>query len=263
MANQISIVNRALASIGTRSTVSSMTEGSNESNAASLQYAPVRQQLIQSGPWGFSKATATLSLLKAQPGTPENASAAPAAWNGANAPPPGWAYSYAYPSDCLFARKVVPNINPANGASIPIFPVQSFTLNYWDAPGARFEIATDTDANNNQITVLLTSMSQAILCYTCDIQNETIWPANFQAAMVAALAGKLALTLTGDKALAKQKYDEANAIILEARRIDDNEGPTVVDHVPDWIATGHGARNLVPGWSGGGWSASWGPMFSL
>jgi len=263
MNDTVSIVNRALGSIGTRSTISALTEGSNESNAAGLIYAPVRQQLMQSGPWGFVKATATLSLLKAQPGTPENQNGMQSTWNGASAPPPGWAYAYAYPSDCLFARKIVPNLNPIGGATVPIFPVQSYTMNYWDAPGSRFEIGTDIDSGGSAITVLLTNMTQAILCYTRDIQAETVWPANFQEAMVAALAGKLAMTLTGDKALAKQKFEEANAAIMEARRVDDNEGPTVVDHVPDWIANGHGVRSMVPGWSGGGWMASWGPMFSL
>jgi len=238
-----------------------MTEGSNESNAASLLYAPVRQQLMQSGPWGFAKATATLALLKAQPGTPENAAAVQSVWNGASAPPPSWAYEYAYPADCLFARKVVPNLTPIGGSAFPILPGQSFTQNYWDAPGARFEIGSDTDGSNNPIVVLLTNMTQAILCYTRDIAVESIWPANFQDAMVAALAGKLAMSLTGDKALAKEKYEEANAAILEARRVDDNEGPTVVDHVPDWIANGHGIRHMVPGWSGGGYEAPWGALF--
>lgn len=260
--SSVSIANRALAAVGTRSTISSLTEGSTEANNVALVYAPVRQQLLRAAPWGWAKATTTLSLWKAQPGTPENTNAATTYWSNAN-PPPGWNYSYLYPSDAVFVRKVIGNLTAVADLAIPLYPAAlSITAPSWDQPGQHFETATDLDAQGNPITVILANQQAAIGCYIRDITVEAIWDPLFTEAFVMALAGKLALSLTGDKALSKLKLEDANRMILEARRAAGNESPTVVDSTPDWIAKGHGAR-WVPGVDGTGWAQPWGPMFML
>ena len=257
----ISLANRALAAVGTRSTISSSTEGSVESNNVALVYDPVRQQLLRAAQWNFAKATATLALLKAAAGTPENATASPSTWSTAY-PPPGWLYSYAYPADCLAARKVVGNINAATGASV--FPaLWTATMQPWQSTGTYFEVATDTDTAGNAVNVILSNTEFAIICYTRDIIADGVWDSLFEEAFVQALAGKLALSLTGDKALAKLRLDAANDMILRARAADGNEGPTVIDHTPDWIAQGHGGRWVVPGHFGPNWTQPYGGLFSL
>jgi hypothetical protein len=261
--SSVSIANRALAAIGTRSTISSFTEGSNESNNVSLIYAPVRQQLLRAAQWNFAKATAVLSLLKAAPGTPENPISTATTWVAATMPPPGWAYSYAYPQDCLAMRKAVPNLYITTTVSaVPIFPSgATSTPPYWIAPGQKFEVATDFDTSGNFVNVVLTSCEGAIGCYTRDISVETLWDADFTEAMVSALAGKLALSLTGDKALAKMRFDEANKMLLDARASNGNESMVVYDHTPDWITAGHGCRWMASGIVGAGYFSPFGPLF--
>src|SRR6202012_4695990 len=47
MTSRVDITNRALQALGTRSSIVSMSEGSNESNQASLCYDATRQELIR------------------------------------------------------------------------------------------------------------------------------------------------------------------------------------------------------------------------
>jgi hypothetical protein len=263
MTDEVSIANRALADAGTRSTISSFTEGSNESNNVSLVYIPVRQQVLRAAHWGFAGATATLSLLKSAPGTPETPDfPASGVWSTAY-PPPGWNYEYAYPGDCLQARKMLQNYALAQASGVPIFPNQLIGLqDFWTAPGQKFAVGTDLDTTGNQISVILGNIDQAILSYTRDITVEALWDPLFQEAVVGALAAKLCWALTGDKARSNDLFKLANDKIMMARAADGNEGLTVMDHTPDWITVGHGARWFGTAEWGGGWYFPYGPLFS-
>jgi hypothetical protein len=261
MTSPVDITNRALQAIGTRSTVSAMNEGSNEANNASLCYVATRQELIRAAPWNFCTATATLALLKSVPGTPENPTALNGVWSAAW-PPPGWAYEYAYPGDCLRARKVVTNSMTPQGGGVPLFPIANASVQpVWKLPGTRFQVTTDSDVNGNPFTCILANVDQAILCYLRDIVIEDVWDPLFTDAMVAALAGKLALSLTGDKQLAQLRFKMANDKILEARGADANEGVTIIDHTPDWITRGHGIGFLPAGGTLTGFTLSYGGLF--
>jgi hypothetical protein len=268
MTDAVSIANRALSDAGTRSSISSFGEGSNESNAVGLIYMPVRQQLLRAAHWGFAGATAGLSLLKSAPGTAETPGyPVSGVWSAAY-PPPGWSYEYAYPADCLAARKLIGNYGGAAG-SVPIFPAGvggvglsgfaggGFAGGGFAGGGQRFSVATDLDGNGNQISVVLANVDQALLSYTRDITVEALWDSLFAEAMVAALAGKLCFALSGDKGRANDLMKIANERIMEARVADGNEGLTVLDHTPDWITRGHG---MV--WPGGGeFVLPYGPLF--
>lgn len=259
MTSSVDVTNRALQAIGTRSTIASMSEGSNESNNASLCYATTRQELIRSAPWNFATATATLALLKSAPGTVETPSfPAAGVWSTAY-PPPGWSYEYAYPADCLRARKVVGNYMPVQTGSVPLFPFANTSpLPFWELPGQRFQVTTDLDVNNNPMSCILANIDQAILCYLRDIAIEDIWDPLFTDAMVQALAGKLALALTGDKGLAERRFKLADESIMTARAASGNEGVTVIDHTPDWLVRGHGHGS---GFGANGFAMPFGSLF--
>jgi hypothetical protein len=261
--NSVSIANRALSDAGTRSTISSFTEGSNESNAVSLIYAPVRQQALRAAHWGMAGATATLSLLKSAPGTLETpAYPTSGVWSSAYPPPP-WSYEYAYPPDCLQCRKLVMNYSPRTGGAVPMYPNQLLGgVGGFAAPGQMFSVATDLDNSNNQISVILANIDQAILSYTRDIVVESLWDPQFQECVVGALAAKLAWALAGDKGRANDLMKMANDKLLIARAGDGNESLTVMDHSPDWITIGHGARWFGSEEWGGGWLFPFGPLFS-
>src|SRR3974377_133990 len=110
MSQKVDIVNLALQSLGTRTTVTAAGlagGGSNEAIQANICYDVVRQDLLRMAPWDCGFNTATLNLITAAQGTPENTSPATPLWlKGQPAPP--WAYEYQYPVDCLRACWIVP-----------------------------------------------------------------------------------------------------------------------------------------------------------
>lgn len=260
MTDSVSIANRALADAGTRSTIASLTEGSNESNNVSLIYVPVRQQLLRAAHWGFAGATMTLSLLKSAPGTLETPNfPASGVWSTAYPPPP-WLYEYAYPSDCLQGRKLIANFTLGTVGGVPIFPgpLPGSGGPFTTAPGQKFSVATDFDSSANQIKVILANVDQALLSYTRDITIESLWDSQFEEAMVGVLAAKLCFALSGDKSRANDLMKIANDKIIMARAGDGNESLTVMNHMPDWIR----AHGIAHEWGhDGGWFYPFGPLF--
>lgn len=83
--------------------------------------------------------------------------------------------------------------------------------------------------------VILTNQEFATLVYVRQVQDPNVWDPMFQDAFQQVLGARLAIILTGDKALANQAVSYANAKIIEARKVDGNEGLTINDVTPDWI----------------------------
>lgn len=101
--------------------------------------------------------------------------------------------------------------------------------------GATFNITYGSYGNVQK--VILTNLEQALIEFSVLQSSESEWDPDFIQVIVSALAGKLAIPLTGDKALARDKLNLANNMILEARVRDANEGLTINDHIPDWLRT--------------------------
>lgn len=236
MVAEVDVANRALSSTGSRgiTQIASLTEDSNEAAACNLWFGAVRDELLRMAPWNCATNTETLALLKSAPGTPEFTGDVPEQWNK-TLPTPPWAYSYAYPNNCLRPCWIIPQF--ATGmAGVPITTaVTGGVPTYWNGPAVRYRVAIDQDDDGNDIKVILTNQEDAILVYVKQVTNPDIWDMQFQQAMVAALAGRIVFSLTGDKDLANAKLKEANLYITMARQGDGNEGLTINDVVPDWI----------------------------
>lgn len=203
MASDVDICNLALLRLGTRSTIAALNEGSTEANACALAYATVRDALLAQHRWRFASRRVVLADL-------------------GNAPL-GWGYRYAYPSDCLRARAVLParrlpGQTPTEEASVP------------------FEVAGDQDPAGNPLRVILTNQANAELLYTARITTAAMFDAPFVEALSWMLAAELAATLTGDQGLAASCMQAAAAAVSGARAGDANEAPTVQDRQPEWIA---------------------------
>ena len=260
MTSELDIVNRALSAVGARSgaagsvtALQSLNAPSNEAFQSNLLLHPTRDDLLRAAPWNFARKIATLSLLKAAPGTPENTSTA-TSWSSAYPPPP-WLYSYAYPSDCLRLRQLVSALGYSGGVGAYGYPVLA------GAGGAsermrKFAVATDTNSSGNTINVVLANLDNALAVYTAQITDPTMWDPNFQQALVVALAARLAMPLTGSAQLKQELLQEAQAYIQNARISDGNEGTTTTDYVPDWIATrGYAGDWITPGGFMAGWDS--------
>lgn len=261
MTSVVSIVNMALAKMGSRSTIADLSEDSPEANNANLFYPETRDEILGMAYWNFARKTQTLALYKAAPGTPENTtSATDSLWSTAW-PPPGWNYEYLYPTDCIACRYITPQWS--GGTISP--PLQSVA--YAGVPpsfgqqAARFIVAADTSTAGSQIKVILTGAQVAILTYTQQVTDVTVYDSQFINALSAALAAKMVINGTGNLQLAQGLFSAANVAIEQARRIDGNEGTTVQDIPTDWITIRGGDRlgnyNQLP------YMMPYGPLYSV
>jgi hypothetical protein len=242
MVSPVDVANMALDQIGARFSVTSIDPPGppNNPNAVvvSRHYTPKMDALHRAAHWNFARKQATLSMLAAAQGTPENPSG-----TTLPIPPRPYQYEYAYPADCLKARFLIPN-PPTVGTNIgPVLSAGLVQTPVWFPPiGYKFAVALDTDAANNQIKVILTDLEYAQLVYTCRVVNPDLWDPHFLAAASATLGAWLVNPLTRNAEVLKEQTQIASGIILQARVSDGNEGVTSIDHVPDWMA--------VRGWTG-------------
>jgi len=146
VADTASIVNRALASFGSRTTVTAAllaSNGSNEAIQANLIYIPHRRRLLRMAPWSCGFNTALLNYITSSFGTPENTSPATNIWQKGQPAPP-WAYEYQYPLDCIRACWVTPQTATGFASGVPITTaVTGGSPSFWQGPPVKFTIAID------------------------------------------------------------------------------------------------------------------------
>lgn len=125
--------------------------------------------------------------------------------------------------------------------------------------GATFSLTFASSATPQR--VILCNLETPILVYNTQITDPNVMDVLFQDAWVHILAARLSFQLNGDKALANQLVGLANTAIMEARKVDGNEGPEVNDVTPDFI-------RIRGNWAGPNWEFSpnmsydWGSFFS-
>lgn len=247
MTTRTDIANRALASIGAKATIANFDKDpTTEAQNVRLIYDSTRDAMLRGAHWNFARAMAYIDLLKSAPGTNENPAPA-TAWNPATMPAPPWLFEYSYPSDAVQIRFVAPTPYGTGGLSQPMFSVPLVGANSPLASynAARFLVATDL-IDGKRRSVILSNMPTALACYTARIDDEGLWDASFQEAMVAALAARLAVPLTANRTVAQSSAAQANGFLAQARVRDGNEGMTIYDSVPDWLTIrgvpGYGAN---------------------
>jgi hypothetical protein len=230
--SQVQIANMALDVIGTRSTIASLTEGSNEANAIARHYDNALDCCLRSAHWNFARKQIPLTLLQD-------------ATIGGVVPTP-WLYEYAYPSDCVLMRQFIPMIqvgelSPGVPGATPNSPAGVAAY----GPPVRFLAGTDLDITGNPIEVFLTNQPQAIGVYTFRNTNTQMWDALFVQELAAYLGARVCMSLTGDKAMMKMAFEMAQGFEAKAQSRNGNEGLTVIDSTPDWMRV----RGYASDWS--------------
>lgn len=143
MTTNTDIVNRALQTIGTRTTVTDVELAANDTNEAiqaNLIFENMRDDLLRMAPWNCGLKTANLTYISSAPGTTENTSAATSLWQPGQPAPP-WAYEYQYPVDCLRAVYIVP-ANQSAG-DVPTGLGVGSAVSGWTGPPVRFKVNVD------------------------------------------------------------------------------------------------------------------------
>ena len=146
MTTNTDIVNRALQTIGTRTTVTDAELAANSSNEAiqaNLILTQYRDQLLRMAPWNCALNYANLTYISSTPGTPENTSPATMLWQKGQPMPP-WGYEYQYPVDCLRDCFILPANQTGQTGSIPITTaVTGGAPAFWAVQPIRFKVAID------------------------------------------------------------------------------------------------------------------------
>lgn len=253
MADQLSIANRALLSIGARTQISSLSpsDTSAEANAVTTLWTPTFEALARTAHWNCLRRQVALSLIAAAQGTPENPDG-----TSYPIPPTPWLYMYSYPSDCLDVRYIVPSLPVNATGTVPETTINN-SAGTWLPTGGQipYSVSTALDPTNPtaSILVILTNQEQAQTVYTVNQPDPASWDSLFQQAMVASLGAFLVPALSLTSNLMQLCIKTAEAAIAAARVADGNEGVTSMDHLPDWIRARAGAAGFGWGWNFGGY----------
>ncbi len=188
------LINQALDAIGFSFHIAWIYEGSPAARVALEIYSLTRDALLEQGDW--PSAMAEVLLVS----------------NG-QTPPSTWSYEYAYPTDCLRVRNVRPG--PLTGATVNYDPQPALYRPY-------FDIRTSPPAR-----AIVCNLSSAILVYNAKVTNPASWDPGFTAALVAALAAKMAFMLPQTADTAKAAIALAGQAKVEGMLVDDLSAPTV------------------------------------
>ena len=236
MTSESDICNMALGEMGARSTIASLSDPSPEGLYWSLYFRPLRQQLLRTARWAFARKTAQMSLLGTQFANPPTC-------------PVPWQFKYAYPSDCLSVRYVLPPPPQLSTSTDPAVGQQFYVP--WCPPSRefRFLVAYDDVSSENPTAtaaqrVILSNvgfngqtgpLGGGLIVYTVDVTDPDLWDSLFLEAMVKGLADKLVVPLSGDIKLKQSFAQLGQAAILNARVADGNESITKTDAPVDWM----------------------------
>jgi len=163
MTTTTDICNAAISHVGTRSKISSITEGSREALACLAHFDMVRDATLRAFDWNFARITASLAQLQNP------------------APPIGiarWAYIYAVPVDCIRIRRL-------NDVPLAVLP-ETF-----------YERAATTDSTGAYVGAILTNTAPLSAIYTARVTDPNSWDQGFVDAVVYGLASRICFELSG------------------------------------------------------------------
>lgn len=202
----VEICNVALSTYLGAGRITSMHEQRPESEACDLHYDRVRRSLLESWPWTWASARAPLTRHAVNDR-------------------PSWAFKYAAPTDMIAIRWV----NTVEGGRAAL--AQGLSQ---DTPR---ELTGDA---------IYSDVPGAVIDYTRDVTDPTLFPPGFGDAFAAALAAAIGMTITADGA--KVRYAEAKAAeLLERAKVQDfNRGPSADrNDLPPALAAREGTDGIV------------------
>lgn len=178
MASQTDICNLALSHIGISKEIANVTtERTAEASACRRFYDIVRESVLKDYSWPFATKIAALNLVEEDPNDE-------------------WAFSYRYPSDCLYARRIL-----------------SGQRDDTELTRVAYKITQDS-----QGILIFTDAENAELEYTLNVNDEDIYSSDFKLAFSYRLAHYIAPRLTagdpfnlGDKAMRKYMIEIGRA----------------------------------------------------
>lgn len=178
MSSKMQIWNMAISHLGISKEIASETEQTAEAKACRRFYETTLKNVLKDHSWPFASKIATLNLISSNPNTE-------------------WAYSYRYPTDCLFFRRILSG-------------------NRNDTPATKVPYAVSQDSS---ATIIFTDATNAVAEYTRNITDESFFSSDFETAVSYRLAYYIAPRLTagdpfnlGQKALQSYQIELSRAV---------------------------------------------------
>lgn len=194
--SKVIIANMALANVGARNSIESLTEESVEAKAVNLWYDFSRVLILEGYDWNFARKRLTLAEHTEAP--PDNI----------------WSYRYTYPADCVNMRK----LQQPDFTTNPLFANTYLTLSEPDA--IPFDIEMNSTGNTKTI---LTDLEDAIAVYTFDQQDVNLFSLHFVQTLAYALGYNIAYQLTGKRSVQETMFNAYNIMLGNAAMKDANE----------------------------------------
>lgn len=188
MQSAIAICNVALTTyLGTKS-ITSFQEPSPEAEGCNLHYDRVRRSLLQRWPWHF----ATRRELLVERTLNDRAGA--------------WQFAYARPAHLI-------NLLWVNHPDLA-----RRAMSHGRSPDAPRELSADT---------IYTDVAEAVVEYTRDEEDVTLFPPAFSDTLSAALAAAIGMPITKDRASVQDAQNAAEGLLNQAMVLDFNTRPSM------------------------------------
>lgn len=176
--NITEICNMALNHIG-RERIADLDEDSEPARTCKIHYDMQRRVLLRNYTWSFARKYSKLSLLDTDT--------------------PGWNYTYAYPNDCVMARRLYNEDNT------------------WQVLRRNFKGNMDQVLLNDNTKALVCNYEDACLEFTYDVKDCNLFTDDFAMALSYYLAAAIAIPLTGSQTMASSMQNLGAAYLSEAR----------------------------------------------
>ena len=184
MASKMDIINLALANLS-REPIQSLSEPNPEAFQLKVHWETALASVLRDHPWGFAMRRRRLAALAD--------------------PPVGFAYAYAYPEDCIQARRVMPA-----GVNGP----------WRGRPASPFEVGRSPDGRHKAI---LTDLPDAALEYTTSRVPCEEFDPQFVGALAWRLAAELSLAIHADPQSHQAAVATYSAQLQQAKALDMRE----------------------------------------
>lgn len=184
---KVDIANLALTYCGISATIASLTDVDQEAIACNAAYDEARDATLGAGAWPFARKIAALQLL------------------GTN--PPGYRYRYAYPNDCVKARRI--------WTGDPTCPA--------DREVPHELLLSEDPVTGIERQTIVTNQADAELEYTKRIDLPAAYPSEFVVAMAWKLASLIIVPLAKDKDKGDWAERRFNLAVFDALRATQSE----------------------------------------
>lgn len=192
MTSVVGICNMALGNIGITQTIENIDDNNERARVCKLYYEATRDQVIRAMSPNFAQAFVALAVVTGDP-------------------PPGWAYQYRYPTDCLYAHQ----ITDVNGSRVLALSCTNGTLNETvpQVPSIPYTVMSDQSGSGR---IIATDQEDAVLWYVRRVTDTNDFDPEFVMAMAWALAANIAIPMKVNANVAQFAATQARSMLGEA-----------------------------------------------